>query len=259
MNYKSHVRHINGYVFNCISPCLANKIRMLCNNPFDVLLSFFPFIICYFFLLEEALSLPLPQIITIILSFHALTFFLAGFFPAANLQSSSVHNLASCFSDNLSVGFVLLLELIEIIWLALAIWMSHMHSCELLDSTLQPPPYWAVPLYIEAGIDCLLWGQSHQKLLPLSAMWRPAASACCWASITQWLMDGVSYMGRSEGLNRTCVQRPVSVCRNVDVSLQSVKVTAVERGSWGRTDPARWLLGEMGNQLSGLVLWFQSE
>ncbi len=38
----------------------------------------------------------------------------------------------------------------------------------------------------------------------------------------------------------------LSVRHNVDMSLGSVKVTAVKRGSWGRTDPACWLLGEMG-------------
>lgn len=40
--------------------------------------------------------------------------------------------------------------------------------------------------------------------------------------------------------------RPMSARRNVDISPQSIKVTAVERGSRGRIDPASWLLEEIG-------------
>lgn len=119
-------------------------------------------------------------------------------------------------------------------------------------------PYWAIPLYTEKGMDRLPWGQSHQKWHPLSAMRKPAASTCCCTSINQWLWTD-SASSPEDSLNSPCVPRPMSLCRNVDVSLQSVKVAAVERGSWDRTDPASWLLGGNGNQLSGLVLWFQSE
>lgn len=101
-------------------------------------------------------------------------------------------------------------------------------------------------------MDCLPWGQSHQQWHPLSAMWKAAASPCCCSSVNWWLMDRVSSLGRIESLSRTCVPRPVSVCRNVNLSLQSAKVTLLLREDyeagqiqpadcWGKWESDQWL------------------
>lgn len=49
-----------------------------------------------------------------------------------------------------------------------------------------------------------------------------------------------------ESLNAPRGLRQLSAWRNVDISPQSIKVTAAERGSRGRIDPASWLLEEIG-------------
>lgn len=82
-----------------------------------------------------------------------------GAFTAANLETSSVLHFAPCFNDNLSMGFFFFLVggLIEIIWSALPIWMSHRHSGKLQDFTLQLPPAGSYHYTLKQG-----WTVSHE-------------------------------------------------------------------------------------------------
>lgn len=125
------------------------------------------------------------------------------------------------------------------------------HSSELLDFTLQMPPVGPHHYKLKQG-----WTVSHEdsqtkncthcqlcgSLLLLPADVVLLTNDCRQIEFHLWRTGGGVW---TEPVCRDrCVC--VCVCRNVDTLLQSIKVTAVERGSWGRTDPAMWLLGEMG-------------
>lgn len=99
-------------------------------------------------------------------------------------------------------------------------------------------------------MDRLPQEQSHQKWHPLSAMWKPAASTCWCRSINKWSWTD-SFI--SWGWEREFWMHPMGwghCLRDAmwpnDIPPQSIKVTAVERGSRGRIDPASWLLEEIG-------------
>lgn len=181
-----------------------NNIRLRDSNLFDVLrfLSLFAINELFPFLSDGALCLPPPPTIASHIFPYVCLFCLfwaqnkGGGGGVTLLQKLTFKAAVSSILPLVSVtttawdfffSFYFLLELIEVIWPALPIWMSHRLSGKLLDFTLQLPPTGPCHYKLKRGWTVSHEGNHTEKWHPLSAMREPAASTCCCSSINQWL------------------------------------------------------------------------